>query len=361
MSVRNQYILLGSFGGWNSGDEAILESVEALLRFPPRETDDGEVVVICHRIRDGYVQRYASESRHAVAAKDLRAITSYLRKRQLVIGGGQIITGDRTYKGLLFLLLLTTFARTLGRPAVMVGIGVEGVHRRAAKWLCRRIVANCEFVHCRDEYSRSMLVDAGCRPDRLGLSADVVLSGLITKSFPTPARGVIAIGLHHTPLRTYTDDDEIRQLAFGIADAFVDDDVVLVSNDCRDGFDQSMLEHLRETIDHPRIHFQAFDNVWGIIETYATARCVISVRMHPLILALIHRVPVIGFARSNKVKQLAARVGFDLVDPATDGVGEIVQRLRMAMQSDVPSTAELASMAKEAFVPLVTSQPKFKA
>ncbi len=355
MIARQNTVLFGYFGGWNSGDEAILDSVEKLLGWgDPAPSNPAEhVAVICLSTRDKVDELYHQRGRFIVPAKDLIGIFRLLRTRQLVIGGGQIITGDRTVKGLLYLLVLTAIARLTGRPAVMVGIGVEGVHRMFAKLICRAIAANVARIHCRDEYSLQMLRFAGCREEKLRLAADVVLSGAIARDpnhAPPPDLPVIAIGLHHAKnWRNYTSSDEIKSLAMTLADSFPMHRVLLVSNDCRKRFDEGLLDSLKSSLHHERIGFQSFDDVEQIMKSYATAKLVISVRMHPLILALIHGVPVVGVARSNKVKQLAQRLQFDLIDPSVDSPDSVVHCVRNAMASPVPNLSAVQLLANQQF------------
>ncbi|TWT49648.1 Polysaccharide pyruvyl transferase [Rubripirellula amarantea] len=367
----DQYVLYGSFGGWNVGDEAILATVENLLSIPKiRNTGEQRKfnrTVICTRVREGARELYEQNGRRIVLAKDFSAIAKALRGRQLIIGGGQILTGDKSYKGLIFLVILTTMARVLSRRAIMVGIGVEGVHRRVAKLLCRVITNNCQRVDCRDEYSQEMLKQAGCDAKRLNLMADVVLSkaiagehlpGLVDDSDANNLETLeshaselpmISVGLHFAPSRSYASTDEMSALASTIAEAFPDHTVSLVSNDCRAGFDEEMLTNLESQIQHPRIRFCHFDYPDQVVQNYARSVCVVSVRMHPLILALIHRVPVVGIRRSNKVIQLSQRVPFPLHDWGNDPHEHLIDLIRVAINGPAPSIDHLANLAASSF------------
>lgn len=354
MNATNQYLVYGYFGGWNSGDEAILDSVSQMIqqwvaKLPGDSGDVPVIAAICSRLRPEFESVYREQGIRMLVGRDLRTIANVLKDHQLIVGGGQMITGDRSYKGLLFLYVLTLIARIRGRRAWMIGIGVEGVHRSLAKWLCRRIVANSRSVGCRDSYSLEMLRSAGCDEKRLSLTADVVLSGVLasegrfTASRQAASRPVIAFGLHHSPLRAYSDIDETKSLILSIADAFPEHEIVLVSNDSRDKFDAGLLDQLLRQIDHPRIRGQHFDDVDVTISVYAQAACVVSVRMHPLILGLIHGVPVVGIDRSNKVKFLAQRVGFQLFDPDNETMPRLLEKVASAMAAPELNVADIAN------------------
>ncbi len=234
------------------------------------------VAVICLSTRDKVDELYHQRGRFIVPAKDLIGIFRLLRTRQLVIGGGQIITGDRTVKGLLYLLVLTAIARLTGRPAVMVGIGVEGVHRMFAKLICRAIAANVARIHCRDEYSLQMLRFAGCRERRTTAGGRCCTKwGNCPGSKSCSATGFTS-DCHRAPsckeLAKLHIFDEIKSLAMTLADSFPMHRVLLVSNDCRKRFDEGLLDSLKSSLHHERIGFQSFDDVEQIMKSYATAK-----------------------------------------------------------------------------------------
>ena len=349
MTEARKYVVFGYFGGWNSGDEAILESVRYLLL---KKHPEAEVAAICTRVSEAYAQHYQSIGVRVVTARKHREVRDLLKTHQLIIGGGQIITGDRSYKGLLFLIwLIWQGARSPWKPR-MVGIGVEGVHRFFAKWLCRRITARADRVGCRDEYSQAMLRDAGCPTEKLVLTADVVLSSVIranSENVPDDNSKPIAIGLHHSPLRHYAGAAFYRDLASKIREAFPKRPVVLVSNDIRENFDAGLLNQLAGQFDDEKVLFQHFSSLYDVVGTYASAACVISVRMHPLILALTNNVPVIGVGRSNKVQHLARRVGFSLYVPDQTSDQELIDMIGQCIDRGAPDLGELSTLARENF------------
>lgn len=339
---QNKFLLYGFFGGWNSGDEAILRTVIRMMR---HEYGNPEIVVLCARINEPFWQEYRDLGIGLVTAKEFSKITALLTNHRLIVGGGQMITGDHRYRGLIYLAWLTTTAAFKNAPARFIGAGVEGVHRPFAKWLCRRIVARCEWFGCRDDYSRSMLLSAGCSPEKLRLTADVVLSGVINQSdkklspgaeLPIEIKtkeGPIALGLHRSPLRSYADINTYRGLIETLLKVSPRQEVQVVSNDSRPSFDAGLLEELKKYSWPSRVSFVPFESVEKTIAAYANASCVVSVRMHPLILGLIHSVPVLGIRRSNKVEHLSRMTGFPLFDPETDSEDKVIEALRLAIDS----------------------------
>lgn len=355
---RKKYLIYGFFGGWNSGDEAILQSVTEMLR---RDGGDPEIIALCTRVDPACREKYRERGIDALSVKEFSRINTLLKDHRLLIGGGQMITGDHRYRGLVYLLWLTTTAALSQGPARFIGAGVEGVHRPFAKWLCRRIVARCEWFGCRDEYSRSMLLDAGCAAQKIRLTSDVVLSGVIAgdgedrDSDNQATEGIqsrerpISLGLHRSPLRSYADIETYHQLIKTLLKRHPDQQVRVVSNDSRSKFDDGLLEELQERCLSPRVSFVPFRCVETTISSYATASCVVSVRMHPLILGLVHSVPVLGIRRSNKVEQLSNMSGFPLCDPEVDSEDDILEKVELAIESGPNNMETLRQKAWQNF------------
>ena len=351
MTIPKKYLVFGYFGGWNSGDEAILESVRRMLC---QEHADAEVVAICSRVRPEYASVYKDHGIKMIEARSLMQIFRTLRTHQLIIGGGQMITGDRSLKGLSFILLLCLIAKFRSGRARMIGIGVEGVSRFRAKWMVRQIASLCECINVRDSYSLEMLQRAGCTPNRLRLAADVVLSGVVvdeplvnvSNSIESQNETApIVIGVHHSPVRVYSNDSLYVDLITAIRKRFPLRKVVVVSNDARQKFDAGLLDELRPLIDDEDVIWQHFESLEKTIDTYRSAACVVSVRMHPLILALIHGVNVVGIAKSNKVITLGNRVGFQLHDMDQAPIDSLLSKIEKAIESEVPDLQNLPDLA----------------
>lgn len=346
---KNKFAVFGYFGGWNSGDEAILRSVCHMLR-EQTPAEESEIVAICTRVREEYRPEYERKRIRVIESRQLFQIFSILRTHQLVVGGGQMITGDRSLKGLIFLSILCLAARCFGRPARLIGIGVVGVSNWKSRFLVRRIVALSQFVGCRDNPSYLELVNTGCRVDRIAHTADVVFSGAIGGLRDTlldREASPLAVGLHRSPIRSYSDTTFYCELIESLLVGFPSREIVVVSNDARLAFDAGLLNELQEKIENPRIKWQHFETLRQTLELYSTSACVVSVRMHPLILAMIHGASAVGIARSSKVKALGDRVGMPLFDPGLSQTCEIVEQVRHALSWPGPDLDKLRAQAFE--------------
>ena len=316
------FAVYGAFGGWNSGDEAILETVDRLLR---PEGSDRPLTVICSKVHPSAVEHYRRCNRQFTTFRDVRQTLGVLRRHRLVIGGGQLITGDRSYKGLAYLTGLASAARRLHAPPLMIGIGAVGVHRFGAKRIVRHLVRQCEAVHCRDDHTLQMLQAAGADPAKLIAGADVVLSGVLhdrpmsdsppLESDPRPS---IAVGVHDAPNRLFVSPKQTRQMINSIARARPDHRIDVVSNDRREPFDQGFVRKVGEEVESgdlpDNVNAISYQSTAETIAAYFRAATTLSVRMHPLILSLVHGTPAVGIGPSQKVRDLGQRVGFLTVD-----------------------------------------------
>ena len=223
-----------------------------------------------------------------------------------------MITGDKSMKGLLLILMLVLINRLCGHRPVMVGLGAEGVCRWRSRFLVGMIVRLCGAVGCRDSYTMDHLRPAVGSSAKLHPAADVVFSSAIWKLAKpvdtNPPRIVVAI--HNSPLRSYGTTqfftDLIREIRIELPDAIVS----VAAHDMRERFDAGALVEIRNSLADEKIEYCLYHSLPEFLDLYARSTIVVSARMHPIIIGLVYGKKTLPIADSNKVKSLASE--FDL-------------------------------------------------
>ncbi len=157
-------LLAGAFGQGNPGDEALLTAF--LRALPP-----GRVAVTSRDPR-------ATEARHccdAFAPNGRDAMRELRRADAVVIGGGSVFktlhpsTGRAPHSLLANTTLVARGARALGKPLLLIGVGVGNLTSHRSQRLSRKLVRAADVLVLRDEESADVLTGIGApAPFRVG-------------------------------------------------------------------------------------------------------------------------------------------------------------------------------------------------
>lgn len=311
------YVVYGHFGGWNVGDEVIARSMVGLLR---QRQPGAAISLLCSSYRDSSVkaeyQDYGAEPLELRTAGALKA----LRQRRLIAGGGQMLTGDVSRKGLILLLGLVVVNRLSGHRPLLLFAGAQGIEGRKARVLVRMIGQVAHMCVVRDEPSLAALEASGLAASKQLLAADVVFSGAAFPNLDDPTMGqieskqVLVVG-HRSPLRTYVSAEQLGLIIRSILDIDPDLSVALLSHDCRPLLDNGLVSAFAESELDRKVSLLSMTDTDTALSAYRDAAVVVSVRMHPLIIGTVMGLPVVGIRASSKVDALSEQLDFPLMDP----------------------------------------------
>lgn len=315
-TVRPRVAVYGHFGGWNAGDEAILVSMIDGLR---RAIPEIDITVISGSFNEqgtGLCREFGAEPCRLKSFRALRTVVS----RPLLVGGGQMLTGDVGSKGLIACLALVTVNRLSLRSPELVFIGVQGITNRRSKLLARLIGVGAKKIGTRDENSAGQLLRAGVAETKVRLVPDVVLGRGLLSSVPLTrsdqSRARVLIVGHRSPRRTLIALYELTSVIDTITTALPGHDVVVASHDCRVDYDNGLIDDLERTLgDEANVRFLKYSNWNSLMAVYADIDVVVSSRMHPLMLGAVYGAGVIPLTGSQKVEAFADRIGCTTIVP----------------------------------------------
>jgi polysaccharide pyruvyl transferase CsaB len=355
-SGRRRAFLVGYYGVDNLGDDAIRESIERAGR-----ELGSDVLTYATRVErpdDPRAVRLRGPTRR-------RYLRSVLEADVVLIGGGGLLKdqGVKPWQGygmLLELLGTAGMARLLGKPVVLVGMGVGPVYSAFGGWLIKQItrLANRRLV--RDQDSADVLASLGMSrkvevhadPVFSMRSATIASAGQAHRRQWPPRRVVISA----RPWYHMTTDGPERWSQLVGAIAKVADEAI---EDGADSVEFACLfwpedEHATREIaaemrygERVRIPTAASD-WWSLAGELRDCDLLVSMRYHAIVCAAIIGTPVFALAYEPKVVALAEALDLtyvDINDPAS--VESIADRLRAFRQTDTPapgaSTMETAT------------------
>jgi len=313
------FTIYGFFGGFNLGDEAILDSLRLGLR---QYGYKGKFSIIIPYIKNNDARNvYADKEIEVITLRSPIKIILRLIDTHLITGCGQLLDGHNT-KGLLIILLLCLLNKAAWKKPVLVSAGVVNIDTSIDRLLVRWIVMAVSRVWCRDSDSRGQLVASGCAIDKLDVATDVVFTGTLLSSLSggqVDTKREIILAIHYSSHRQLYSIQEYVDIIRYIAKIIPGRRIIILAHDNRDAFDAGfaklIYEQARRFTDN--IELSVPVDVQECLKVYANAYLIVSARLHPLILAAIQGLYLVGLQGTRKVGNLSSQLRFPLVTKIT--------------------------------------------
>lgn len=275
--------LCGAYGAGNLGDETMLRCVITALREH------------CPDIGVSVISRSPADTSRIYGVRgidrfDLASLISSLKNSDaLIFGGGTLLQTATSRRSLYYYLAVMSLAKRAGCPVVFWGSGAGPVSEKDEARMAKALTRNADILCMRDIMSLEYLKSLGVPEELLVLSADPVFSvNSPEKVFRQPETVCFCINS-----RADEDSLGIMQKAVcaaenaGLKTAFV----------CMNKADRVLTEKLfpeREIL--PELSAEELSAVLGGM------RCVVSMRLHALVLADIGAAPCVAVGDDPKLE-----------------------------------------------------------
>ncbi|NPA06651.1 MAG: hypothetical protein GXO54_04520 [Chloroflexi bacterium] len=264
-------------------------------------------------------------------------LREYLRDLDLLLIGGGGLLVDLYARWPIYPLLYTWLARATNTRVMFYAVGVGPIHTTRGRWYFRWAVQHSQGITVRDRYSyeqaRQIL---GIAPPRLVQAADPAF--VLKPVRPTPREernrpriGVSTVAIYRPPtwpkadpVRYQTYIQRMATLVAQIANRY-QAHVILFSTNCPQ--DLLAAEDIQRTA-RPLLQRGTLDifptcNLDKLFTAlYPNLDLVLGTRLHSLILALIHHIPIVALAYQEKVMALGEELELQEItfplEPLTD-------------------------------------------
>jgi len=244
----------------------------------------------------------------------------------LVIGGGTLFLDRGKHNKSMFLLWFAVVLATVrGVRIAMTGVGIDVLTHPTSLFYLKWILRHCDAVRLRDGFS--VTVGRYLAPQsNIKRSADIVF-GLNSLQNYTVAQNCsdhsVLISLTDY-FRTIDPSDERREAFIGCAKRTIRQIVELYPNHriCMAAFQKRMGDHDYELLSEiqeqfkgedrilHRLHVAYLQHAGDIVNAYSSARFVIAMRFHALVLSALFERPFIGIDMEMKLREISAE--FDM-------------------------------------------------
>lgn len=328
--------ICGAYGRGNSGDEAILKSIIEEIREADR---DATIFVLSRNPAETRVMHRV----RAVHTFNVLSFPRLARKVDVYInGGGSLIQDVTSRRSLWFYLYTIAAAKKCGAKVIMYGCGIGPVNYKADRRLAGRIINKyADVITLREDGSLAELESLGVTRPQIHLAADPSLT-LGSASDDVTDSDLLSAGMDPRgryvcfALRPWPGFAEKTEEFARAADALYFEDgltpVFLPIDRSKDGTAADAVTAMMKAPYHILTGTYNAENVIGIMSRMTA---VVSMRLHGLIFAAGHGMPLIGVVYDPKVSSFLRYIGQEHFTELGNVTGEnLLSLIRASLASN---------------------------
>lgn len=331
---RKVVITIANWAGVNTGDDVIFEALGNLIQRSAKELQLEDVELFVLADNDFSIMKRYKNKLYIVDAirifefykltNILKTINFLTKSNLLIYGGGDLVNGNIPSMTLLGL------AKIFGLPVILVGVGVIYPTSSFARFITKLVLNHVDVICVRDERSRQCLERLGITKPRIYNSSDLVFTltpslekSKISKLINQLKRNdKLLVGVNIRPYdQMYSEystwsTKEIINVFADICDALIETynaEIIFIPMVVRDKTypyhtnllsDDELSKKIIELMQHKdKVYvvnnYQTLDDLFVLLSSIDV---LISMRLHPILLASLVGTSSISIAYSPKVE-----------------------------------------------------------
>lgn len=331
---RKVVITIANWAGVNTGDDVIFEALGNLIQRSAKELQLEDVELFVLADNDFSIMKRYKNKLYIVDAirifefykltNILKTINFLTKSNLLIYGGGDLVNGNIPSMTLLGL------AKIFGLPVILVGVGVIYPTSAFARFITKLVLNHVDVICVRDERSRQCLERLGITKPRIYNSSDLVFTltpslekSKISKLINQLKRNdKLLVGVNIRPYdQMYSEystwsTKEIINVFADICDALIETynaEIIFIPMVVRDKTypyhtnllsDDELSKKIIELMQHKdKVYvvnnYQTLDDLFVLLSSIDV---LISMRLHPILLASLVGTSSISIAYSPKVE-----------------------------------------------------------
>ena len=166
----NKVVISGFYGFHNIGDEAILETLTEQLR---KLDPDMQITVLSHSPEE----TMSKFGVNAIKRNDLfKVIRAIIKSDVLLSGGGSLLQDDTSARSIHYYLTILRMGLFFKKKVFLISNGIGPIIRESNKKRVAKVLNRVEHTTVRDFNSQKLLVEIGVKPEKVSVSADMVVA-----------------------------------------------------------------------------------------------------------------------------------------------------------------------------------------
>ena len=321
---RDGILICGAYGRGNAGDDAILEAILTEMR----QLDPDAPLWVLSRSPRNTRRTYRVQAIYTFNVPRFRRRMKHCKL--YINGGGSLMQDVTSHRSLWFYLYTIAAAKRLGCKVMMYGCGIGPIHHPDNRRRAARVMDRCaDVISLRDFHSSTELADMKVTKPEIVVSADPtvilpaaprpVADGILDTNGLDPSGRFIAFTVR--PWKGFREKAEAFAAAadyawekYGLTPVFLPIEARLDQDAAR-----QVTRLLRAAPAHILPECACSAHTIGL---FARMDVVVSMRLHALVFAAGHGVPLVGVVYDQKVSSFLDAIGQDLYTDLSELTGE---------------------------------------
>ncbi len=289
-------LISGYYGFGNAGDELILHAIIAELK---ARRPDTQFTVLSAQPRQTALQQGVS----AVNRWDPFQVFWAVRQCDAFVSGGGGLFQDATgSKSLYYYLMLIKLAKFFGKKVFVYAVGVNEL-KRFNRFATTRILRLADHITVRETYSKELLEQWGCPAEKIEVTVDPVFQRETTANTIHEHHPKIAFVLR-PPRKGQWPVEVFAKLADSLSQRLSARVIFIPFHGAYDiPFTLAVMNSMRTTA--RLVNWNRADDLFTV---FSDVDLVISQRLHGLILATLHGIPLIGISEDPKLQRFLREI-----------------------------------------------------
>ncbi len=327
------FLVLGYYGFFNSGDDAILYAVCQDIK----AQDENNKIMVMSNNPESTEKEYGVK---AIPRFDMLKVIKEIRKADVVVfGGGSLLQDVTSSRSLTYYLTIMKIAKFFKKKTILYANGVGPINSKENQSKTAKVLNKLTKITVRDTESEKLLYDIGVSQAKVALTADPVYN-LNTKSV-----NIDDIYKKHDVSLEKDKFVSVYFRKFGEDEGYISNlsklfdkvqselglEILFVPMEYPSDYEASL--KIKDQMKNNSFILNGRVEVPEMFEIIKNSKLVFGMRLHSLIYSSVVNTPMIAFSYDPKVDSFASQMGVDVAKYNDVDVDVVFQQIKNILEN----------------------------
>ncbi len=337
------FLVLGYYGFFNSGDDAILHAVCQDIKAQNKNNS----ITVMSKNPESTREEYGV---NAINRFKLTDVIKEIRKADVVVfGGGSLLQNITSNRSLQYYLTIMNIAIFFKKKTILYANGVGPIFTDKMQGATAKVLNKLTKITVRDPESAKFLYSIGVKADKVTLTADPVYNiefenKDINKVFEKENLDLVGKEFVSVYFRKFGDDESYVKNCAKVFDGVYKEfgyPILFVPMEHEN--DKQFSLKIQKEMETPSYIFNDRVKVDEMFEIIGHSKFVLGMRLHSLIYSAVQNTPMVAFSYDPKVDSFAKQLGTEVFEYNNFEPEEVLSKIKNMLENYEETKGNLAS------------------